>query len=316
LLLEQIGRGGMATVYKAADLAHAGKLVAVKVPLPQYSSGVGTWSMSQHEAEIGMQLDHPYILKFIDLPPEQHRNHIVTEYVSGTPLAERVGKGRVFVEPEAIGIMSRVSDAVAYLHAQGFVHYDLKPENVLLCDDGSIRLIDFGMAHLLSDQRSWFSAAAPPIASAAYVAPEQLRRVRGKRSVDIYALGAMFYELLTGQAPFAGDDPFIAVSARQIGDPAAPRVLNPAISPQAEEIALRALRRDPAARYLRVAEFKADLDHASAVQVSGLADRLVPVTTWRRRAFLLRYACLIGVLPVALLVAMFRILWWYLEHKR
>ena len=159
------------------------------------------------------------------------------------------------------------------------------------------------------------STSAPPIATAVYAAPEQIARRRGQRSVDIYAIGAILYEMLTGHPPFEGDDPFVVASARQIGDPIAPRMLNPAVSLQAEEIVLRALRRDPAERYATAAELKADLDHPSDVHVSGLAARLIEVTPWRRGIRLLRYAAIVGVAPIAFLVASFRLLWWYFEHR-
>src|SRR3984957_3481076 len=146
LLLEVIGRGGMSTVFKASDLEHPGQLVAVKVPLPQYSSGVGSWSMFQREAEIGASLDHPGILRFVRVAPRKNRSYVVTEYLRAPTLASRVGRGRRLVEAEALRIMSRVCEAVDYLHRQGVVHYDLKPGNVHLCDDGSVRLIDLGMA--------------------------------------------------------------------------------------------------------------------------------------------------------------------------
>jgi eukaryotic-like serine/threonine-protein kinase len=315
LLLEEIGRGGMSTVFKARDLDNPSQLVAVKVLLPQYSSGVGNWSLFQREAEIGGELDHPYILRFISLAPNKHRSHLVTEYVAGTTLAAHVGKGRRLAEPEALRIMSRLCEAVAYMHAQQIVHYDLKPGNVMLCDDGSIRLIDFGMAHPVVSSRLAFSGPGPPMASANYVAPEQLRRQRGRPSVDIYALGAMLYEMLTGHPPFEGDDPFVVASARQIGDPKAPRLLNSAVSLQAEEIVLRALRRDPTERYASVTELKADLDGPAQVRLSGLADRLVAVTSWRKGLRLVRYISFVAVAPVAFLVALFGLLWWSFERK-
>lgn len=315
LLLEEIGRGGMSTVWRARDLENPGQFVAVKVLLPQYASGTGSWSLYQREAEIGGKLDHPYILRFVALAPNKNRGHLVTEYVPGTTLAARVGKGRALPEAEALRIMSQVCEAVAYLHGRQIVHYDLKPGNVMCCDDGSIRLIDLGMAHEIIRSRLALSGPAPPMASADYVAPEQLRRRRGRPSVDIYALGAMLYEMLTGHPPFEGDDPFVVASARQIGDPKAPRALNPAVTVQAEEIALRALRRDPGARYASVAELKDDLDHPAEVRVSGLANRLVPVTRWGKALRVVRYIGLFAVVPVGSLVALFGLLWWYLERK-
>jgi serine/threonine protein kinase len=315
LLLEQIGQGGMSTVFKAEDLDNDRQLVAVKVPLPQYSSGVGSWSMSQREAEIGEKLCHPYILRFIASSSIEQRGYLVTELVSGDTLATRVGKGKSLAEPEAFRLASQICDAVHYLHTQQFVHYDLKPGNIMLCQDGTIRLIDFGVAHRSVTRRFAFAAAAPAIASSDYVAPEQIRRRRGRPSVDIYALGAMLYEMLTGHAPFEDDDPFVVASARQIGDPRPLRALNPAVSAQAEEIVLRALRRNPGERYLSVAALKADLDHPEHVHVSGLCERLVAVTPWRKRLRLLRFVAFVGLVPIALMVASFRVLWWYLARK-
>jgi serine/threonine protein kinase len=211
--------------------------------------------------------------------------------------------------------MSRVCEAVGYLHAQQVVHYDLKPGNIMLREDGSIALIDFGMAHRIVKGRFTFGGSTPAIASSDYVAPEQIQRVRGKPSVDIYALGAMLYELLTGHPPFEGDDPFVLASARQIGDPRAPRALNPSISTQTEEIVLRALRRNPAERYASAAELRADLDHPLDVQVSGLSERLVEVTRWRTRLRMMRFIVLATITPLFIMAASFRLLWWYLARK-
>ena len=314
LLLEEIGRGGMATVFKAQDLEHGKTLVAVKVPLPQFASGLGSWSMFQREAEIGAKLDHPYIVRFIPLSPK-NRGLVVTEYVEGPTLGSRVGKGRRLPEAEALGITSRLCDAVDYMHRHQVVHYDLKPQNVILGNDGSLRLIDFGMAHEVIKGRFTLSGAAPPFATTDYVAPEQIRRKRGQTSVDIYALGAMLYEMLTGHPPFEGDDPFVVASARQIGDPKAPRELCPTLSPQAEEIVLRALRRNPGERYASAAELKAALDAPAQVVVSGLSARLVKVTPGRKLVRRIRFVVLTAVLPVVLLVGGFLLLWWTLGRS-
>jgi serine/threonine-protein kinase len=306
----------MSNVFKAIDLANEGQFVAVKIPLPQYASGLGSWSMFQREAEIGITLCHPSIVRFTPLSASEQRGYVVTELVLGAPLSEHVGHGRALSEPEAFRIASLVCGAVAYLHDRQIVHYDLKPGNVMLQTTGAIKLIDFGMAHEVVNSRFAFAGSAPAIASSDYVAPEQLGRVRGRKSVDIYALGAMLYEMLTGHPPFEGDDPFVFASARQIGDPKAPRALNPNISKEAEEIVLRAMRRNPAERYASAAQLKADLDDPTRVLVSGLSEHLVEVTAWRRRLRLARFVALFTVTPIAILVASFRLLWWYLERRK
>ena len=121
--------------------------------------------------------------------------------------------------------------------------------------------------------------------------------------------------MLTGRAPFPGDDPFVIASARTLGDPAAPRVLNPRLSAEAEEITLRALRRDPGERYASAAAMKADLDDLARVVVTGLADHLRPVTAWARRLRVARYIFVVCVLPVVAQVAVFTLLWRHFAHR-
>ena len=315
LLTEELGRGGMATIFKAEDLHDGRRPVVVKVPLPVFSSGTGAWSLFQREEEIGRQLDHPYVLKFVPLPFDKRRFYIVTEYVEGRLLSEQMRAKGQLPESEALSIASQVCAAVAHVHDHGVVHYDVKPQNVILCPDGTIRLIDFGLAHAAVTARFALRGAPPPIASSNYAAPEQIRRARGRKSVDIYAIGAMLYEMVTGQAPFPGDDPFVVASARTIGDPPAPRTLNPRLSPEAEEIVLRALRRDPAERYPTVSALKADLDNPRGVVMSGLAGRLQPVTRGRKILRRIRYITLVAVLPLAAQVALFGLLYHHFTHS-
>jgi serine/threonine protein kinase len=134
--------------------------------------------------------------------------------------------------------------------------------------------------------------------------------------VDIYGVGAMLYEMLTGGPPFPGDDPFVVASTRLLGDPTAPRALNAHISPEAEEIVLRALRRDPAERYPSAAAMKTDLDAPKRVRVTGLADRLRPVTRWRRRLRLARHIATYAVLPVVSQIVLFFLLWHHFARWR
>ncbi len=314
-LVEQIGRGGMSTVFKAEDLHNANEAVVLKVPLPLFSSGVGAWSIFQHEEEIGRQLDHPFVLRFLPLAANKRRPYLATEYVAGETLADRLKREGSLAESEALRIASQICAAIQHVHQRGFVHYDVKPANVMLCPDTTIRLIDFGLAHAVVTKRFAFGGPAPAIASSDYVAPEQIRRKRGRKSVDIYSIGAVLYEMLTGRAPFPNDDPFVVASARTLGDPPAPRTLNPRISRQAEEIVLRALQRDPVQRYSSAAAMMHDLEHPAEVVVSGLRDRLQPVTRGRRARRLARYLVLVGVVPVATQVVLFVLLWYHFARR-
>jgi serine/threonine-protein kinase len=312
-LVEELGRGGMSTIYKAHDLADDCRAVAVKLPLPVFASGLGAWSLFQQEEAIGQCLDHPYVLRFLPLPPDKRRAYVVTEYVPGRTLADHLAQWGALPEAEALIIARRVCEALAHVHARGFVHYDLKPANVMLCPDDSIRLIDFGLAHAAVTTRLTLVGAPPAIGSAGYVAPEQIRRKRGRTSVDVYGVGALLYEMLTGRPPFRDDDPFSVGSERLVGDPPAPRALQPSISPAAEEIVLRALRRDPGERYTSIAALKHDLDHPGLILVSGLHARLRPATSWRRRWHRVRYVALVVLVPLVAQVVLFMLLWRHLE---
>jgi serine/threonine-protein kinase len=315
-LVEEIAKGGMATIFKARDLRDGGCPVAVKVPLPIFSSGVGAWSLFQQEEAIGRRLDHPYVLRFLRLPDDKRRSYVVTEFVPGRTLADHMHEWGPLPEPEALTIAARICDAVAHVHRRGFVHYDLKPANVMLCPDGSIRLIDFGLAHEAVRTRFTLVGAPPAIASAEYAAPEQVRRRRGRTSVDVYGIGALLFEMLTGRPPFRGGEPFGPGTEQLIGDPPAPRALNPAISPVTEEIVLRALRREPSERYASVAAMKADLDHPELVLVTGLAARLRPATPARRRWRVARHIAVVALLPLVAQVVLFGLIWHHLASKR
>jgi len=309
LVTAEINHGGMATVFQAEDLQNQRQLVAVKVPHALFASGLGAWSRFEREAEIGAKLQHPSILKFIPVPGVGRGAYIVTEYLHGNTLAERLARHEPLPELEALAIARRIAAVLQYLHAHGVVHSDLKPGNIMLCTDGSVRLIDFGMAQPVETGRFHLRAATPAMGTSDYIAPEQLQHKCGRPSADLYSFGAMLYEMLTGSAPFPGDDPFVIGSQRLTGDPVAPRKLNPALSPQIEEIILRAMQRDPARRYPTAAAMQADLDAPAQVQVTGLCDRLEKSTPGKRAWLRVRYVTLTGVVPVVTLLLLFLLLW-------
>jgi len=314
LLTEEIAHGGMAVVFKAKDLLNCGDSVAVKVPKSLYAYGIGNWSMCQQEETIGRSLNHPYVLKFLPLSARRDRGYMVTEYVSGPTLAERLNQQSPLPEPEALSIASRVCEALHHVHERGYVHYDLKPANIMLSPDGSIRLIDFGLSHRAHSRRFNFAGQAPGLATADYVAPEQVRRKKGQTSADVYGVGAILYEMLTGQVPFPNDDPFRIASTRLLSDPVAPHALNATISPQAEEIVLRAMRRNPAERYASVAALRHDLDHPAGVAMQNLRQRLQSLSRSRKFWHVARHVMLVAMVPVLCQVVLFLWLWHHLSQ--
>ncbi len=310
LITEVISRSGMAMIFKAQDLHNDSAPVALKVPHLQYESDPGCFTRFQREEEIGSRLDHPYILKFLPVTQPKSRPYIVTEYLRGCTLAHLLKAVRPLPEHDALKIASLLCDALQYLHDQGVIHRDLKPQNVMIGCDGTIRLLDFGLARDAESRRVTFHGFTPAMGTPDYMAPEQVKGKRGDERTDIYSLGAILYEMLTGAAPFKGDNALAIMNARVVGDPVAPRKLNPSLSPQAEEIVLRAMERDPARRYPSAAAMQAELDLPDHVRLTGRGDRLeapAPWKLWFRRFRAVSFALVIPVV-VPLLVLLFLLL--------
>jgi serine/threonine protein kinase len=192
------------------------------------------------------------------------------------------------------------------------IHRDMKPSNIMLCDDGTLRIMDFGIAKTEAMRRITFGGFSPTMGTPDYMAPEQIKGKRGDQRTDIYCLGAILYEMLTGQVPFQGPNVYAVMNSRLVGDPPAPRSLNAEIPPQVEEIVLHAMERDPFKRYHSAAEMKAELDAPEKVHLSGRHQRLRRATSWKRKFRHLRLALFTGLVPIA----MFLLLWFFLSRQR
>jgi serine/threonine-protein kinase len=279
-IAEVLSRSGMGTIFKAEDLQNGNQAVAIKVPHLEYESDPTFFTRFQREEKIGLELNHPFVLKFI---PVEHKSrpYIVTEYLKGCTLEHLLKAMRPLPEKDAIKLASLICEALQHMHDNGVIHRDLKPQNVMLCCDGSIRIMDFGIARDAASRRITHIANSTSMGTPDYMAPEQVKGRRADKRTDIYNLGALLYEMLTGVVPFQDENQWAALNARISGDPAAPRKLNPDLSAQAEEIVLRAMQRDPAARYQTAAALKTELDTAEHVRVTGLADRLQEPAEWK-----------------------------------
>jgi serine/threonine-protein kinase len=282
---------GMATIFKADDLLTT-REVALKVPFFRSELSPTFFSRYARESRIGEQLDHPFLLKFI---PVEHRGrpYLVTEYLHGHTLAHLLKTAGPMPEQAALGIASRICEGLSHMHGQGIIHRDLKPHNIMICHDGSIRIMDFGIS-LSMGKRFSFPGSAPAMGTPEYIAPEQVKGKRGDGRIDIYSLGAILYEMVTGTIPFAGEDKdvFAAMNERLTGDPVAPRTLNRDLSEQVEEIILHAMERDLGKRYPTALAMKEDLDHPGGVRLTGRCLRLRVPAPWKRHV---RNALLIGL---------------------
>src|SRR5215831_392277 len=295
-----ISRSGMSSVYKASDLK-TGRQVALKVPLLKLESDPAFFSRFEREEEIGRALDHPGILKIVPVDANQRsRPYLVMEYLQGQTLDEVMQQTKPMPETDALRIVSRVCDALDYLHTHGVVHRDLKPQNIMLCNDGSLRIMDFGIAKAATSKRITFGGFSPTLGTPDYMAPEQVKGQRGDERTDIYSLGAILYEMVTGRLPFEGQNAYQVMNARLVGDPVAPRAHNPALRPEVEEIVLHAMARNPGDRYESAAAFKTDLDAPERVHVTGRANRLQAPVMAKRAWRVVRIALLAIAVPVAL----------------
>jgi serine/threonine-protein kinase len=210
----------------------------------------------------------------------------------------------------AVRIVIRLCEALAYVHDQGVVHRDIKPGNIMICADGTLRILDFGLAITPAHKRVAPPGLAGTVGTAVYMAPEQVRGRRGDTRVDVYAVGCILYELTTGSRPYPLEDPEESAFARLTGDPAAPRQLNPEISAELEEIILRAVTRNPSQRYANCQALQQHLENPQAVFVSGLSGRLEPSRPYRPLRRLVVRWLLLSAIPLAIFGAMYM-----LSHK-
>ena len=175
----------------------------------------------------------------------------------------------------AVRITLGICNALDYLHKHGVVHRDLEPKNVMVDDQDHVKLIDFGSAMKEDARRLTFAGSSPVLGTPAYISPEQVKGQRGDQRSDIYAVGAMLYEMLTGHPPFTGSNPLAVMNERLLTDAKPARQLNPDISPQLQEILFRALERDPHNRYATAGEMAWELEHQEQVSI---ADRRAPAS--------------------------------------
>ena len=310
-ITDLVARSNMASIFKATDRTN-GHAVAIKVPLLTLESDVAGYERFQREEQIGSTLNHPGVLKVVKVDGQKSRPYLVMEFLEGETLSKIISKRKKLTEPEAIAYAAEICDALDYLHANSIVHRDLKPQNIMVCSDGSLRLFDFGIARVDKARRLTFVGLTPTLGTPDYISPEQVKGKRGDNRSDIYSLGAILYEMVTGSTPFEGESPYIVMNARVSGDPEAPRKINPEISEAIEEVILHALERDPKNRFQTAGEMKRELKDLSLVQLTHRNQRLRAPQTRRNRSHMV---LLVAALAISW-VALFFVLFLFISHKK
>ncbi len=257
-LLEQIAQGGMAVVYKARHLK-LNRDVALKMIKAGQLADAEDVKRFRREAEAAAQLDHPNIVHVYEAGEHRGQQFFTMALVDGESLAQRVARGPL-PPAEAVGLLRAVAEAVAHAHAQGVVHRDLKPNNILLGRDGRPRVTDFGIAKRLGEA-SRLTVSGQILGTPAYMAPEQ---AGGKPdavgpAADVYALGAVLYTLLVGIPPFQAAGPVQTLRQVLNETPVSPRMLNPSVPRELEAVCLRCLRKEPGERYPGARELAEEL---------------------------------------------------------
>jgi serine/threonine protein kinase len=294
---ELIGRGGMADVRVGTD-ARLGRRVAIKLLKPALANDPAFRTRFRREAQDAAKMAHPTIVRIFDAGEETVTDpngneaqipFIVMEYVDGRLLKDVLADGAL--DPvEAVRIVGQVLTALEYSHRAGVVHRDIKPGNIMIASNGQVKVMDFGIARAISDSSATIAETSAIVGTAQYFSPEQARGEAVDARTDLYSTGVVLFELLTGQAPFRGENP-VAVAYQHVNqNPVPPSSLNPKVSHALDAVVLRALSKDRFSRFQSATEFREDLEAAGA-GAAPVRRAPVPVNDFN--------ATLFGVNPLA-----------------
>jgi serine/threonine protein kinase len=303
-----VARSGMASIFEAIDTTNDRK-VAIKVPHPEMEADPLLFDRFKREQEIGQKLDHPGVMKVFN-NEKRSRVYMVMEWVDGRLLRNEIAAKGKFPVDRAVHIAARICEALDYIHTHGVTHRDMKPENIMIDDRDNVKIIDFGIAGSEGSRRLTFAKLSNVMGTPDYISPEQVKGKRGDGRSDIYAVGVMLYEMLTGKVPFTGNNAFLIMNDRLLNNPVPPRELDPSITPQLQEIIYRALEREPSNRYPTAREFAKDLEHQDQV---GVAER-PELTDWKTRKSHVPRKILNYVLLALLPIVIFSLLLWVARH--
>jgi serine/threonine-protein kinase len=287
-LEEVVGRGGMSTVYRATDQA-LGRTVAVKILLAALAEQDPAYAARfEREARAAAALASSAVVTVYDSGVDGDERFIVMEFVEGRSLDELLRGGRAIEISQALRIAGRVADALACAHAAGILHRDIKPANVMVARDGTVKVLDFGIARRLDG--TTITQAASVVGTAAYMAPERALGQPGDARADIYSLGCLLYAMLTGKAPFSGEVSAAVLHQQINAKPLPPSELRAGLSPALDALVLAMLAKSPVARPASAAEVRHEigtLSRAPSAVIAGAPARAPLLGDHRRRAIVM-----------------------------
>ncbi len=270
-LVSRLGSGGMADVWLASD-EMLGRQVALKFLVERFAQDTQFVERFRREAQAAAGLQHPNIVGVYDRGEDGGRYWIAMEYVEGASLKDLIRRG--LGVGEAVELIRQVLAGAKFAHEHGIIHRDLKPQNVLVDRQGRARVADFGIARAGASE---ITQTGSVLGTAQYLSPEQAQGLETTAASDLYSIGVMLYEALTGQVPFEAETP-VAVALKQISEPARPpSQINPQVPPALDAVVLRALAKDPVARYASADEFLRALDEAEGAPAAAIAPVPPPV---------------------------------------
>ncbi|HTK10203.1 MAG TPA: serine/threonine-protein kinase [Ktedonobacteraceae bacterium] len=267
-IVQHLGHGGMSHVFLAKDLQHEGQLVVLKFPNDDMIGNVAVFERYRREAEIGSLLRHPHVQLALNTEEKRSELYLVVEYIKGRTLRGVIEdhEQKPFPPVEVIRLAIQLCDALAYCHEHGVLHRDVKPENIMILEDGSVKIIDFGIALLEGARRVTWRGLSGTVGTPDYMSPEQIKGQRGTASSDIYAVGVILYEMLCGHTPFEGENVFAVMNQHVSQDPPSLLACNATISPELATVVMRAVRRDPEKRYQNMRDMLHDLENLDEVK--------------------------------------------------